>query len=109
LEEGIFLETTDHSILPPRRFSSFSFRVRRETARRMDDDDDDSLFFTSLNVRFTKHVFEALRFVLLVIVGSTTRARALFLLTEFSLRRFFIVLGKGVTEINTTKYTLSLA
>jgi len=61
-----------------------------------DDDDDDSQFFTSLNVRFSKHVFEALRFVL-------------FLLTEFSLRRFFIVLGKSVKEINTTKYTLSLA
>jgi len=29
-----------------------------------DDDDDDSKFFTSLNVRFSKHVFEALRFVL---------------------------------------------
>jgi len=29
-----------------------------------DDDDDDSQFFTSLNVRFSKHVFEALRFVL---------------------------------------------
>ena len=68
-------------VVSHRRFCfSSSFRVRRENARRMDDDDDDdddSQFFTSLNVRFSKHVFEALRFVLLVIVGSTTRARSI--------------------------------
>jgi hypothetical protein len=45
-----------------------------------DDDDDDSQFFTSLNVRFSKHVFEALRFVLCCAARNRRKydARALY-------------------------------
>ena len=77
-----------------------------------DDDDDDSQFFTSLNVRFSKHVFEALRFVLCCAARNRRKydARARSIPTDRILSSpFFIVLGKSVKEINTTKYTLSLA
>ena len=100
MKEGIFLETR------PFHFVSRRFHVRRENARRMDDDDDDdddddSQFFTSLNVRFSKHVFEALRFVLCCAARNRRKydARARSIPTDRILSSpFFIVLGKSVKK-----------